>query len=229
MNSYIEKTKRIARFAKLNKTEFNKEELMMRLLIARANIIKNAKQKFTILEQLLDDESMIKKWLIIYCVPQQINKVMDIVNKRRIFAHKFTMHENTIPQAKYNHNTEREYLLSKFADGTYECLVAMKCLDQGVDVPPARRAILMASSGNPLEYIQRIGRVLRRYEGKTESSIIDIIVMPSLKDVPSEIRGIEKNIIKKEFFRYEEIAKNAMNNVEAFSLISNAYRSILEE
>lgn len=228
MNDYIEKTKRIARMSHIDEKGIKKNEIMKLLLIARANIIKNANQKYMILGNILDEKNIQKNWMIIYCSPQQINNVMNIVNKRRIIAHKFTMQEGTTPQKKYNNDTERDYLLTKFAEGTYQCLVAMKCLDQGVDVPPARTAILMASSGNPLEYIQRIGRVLRRFEGKTEATIIDIIVLPSLMDVPSELRGLEDNILKKEFQRYEEIAQNALNNAEAYSIISKAYAKLRE-
>jgi len=102
----------------------------------------------------------------------------------------------------------------------------MKCLDEGVDVPPARRAILMASSGNPREYIQRIGRVIRRHPGKKEATIYDVIVSPSLRTGIKELKEIERKVFQKEIIRYEEIAKNALNNADALRMIYNIKNSV---
>ena len=160
------------------------------------------------------------KHTIIYCTPQQIDKVMEIINQKGLISHRFTMEEGTTPNEKYNGLSEREYILRKFAEGEYQVLVAMKCLDEGVDVPPAKIAILMASSGNSREYIQRIGRVIRRYPNKNEATIYDIIVAPSLnRKLPSELKNLEKKIFEKELKRYEEIAQIAINNAEAMEII----------
>jgi superfamily II DNA or RNA helicase len=97
----------------------------------------------------------------------------------------------------------------------------MKCLDEGVDIPPARNTVLMASSGNPREYIQRIGRVIRRCPGKREAQVFDIIVTPSCSNLPEEWRAIELRMFRKELSRCEEIAQIAINNSEALKLISD--------
>jgi len=110
---------------------------------------------------------------------------------RWIIAHRFTMDEGTSPESRFEGLSERDFLLKKFAEVKYQVLVGMKCLDEGVDVPPARVAILMASSGNPREYIQRIGRVIRRYAGKSEATIYDIVVAPSLTHLPEQLKEIE--------------------------------------
>ena len=68
-------------------------------------------------------------------------------------------------------------MISKFDEGVYKALVAIKCLDEGVDVPSASKVILMSSSKNPTEYIQRRGRVLRQYEGKKKALIYDMAVV----------------------------------------------------
>ena len=85
----------------------------------------------------------------------------------------------------------------------------------------------MASSGNPREYIQRIGRVIRRYPGKEEAIIYDIIVVPSFNKLFPEFRDIEWNIFKKEIERYEYIAMNSINNAEALELIYNIKDTIM--
>ena len=103
-------------------------------------------------------------------------------------------------------------------------MAAIKCLDEGIDVPNAHTAILMSSSTNPREYIQRIGRVIRRYPGKEEAFIYDIIVVPSLTNIPLEWIEIEKRIFEKELVRAKEIAKNAINNAEALKNIYGAIK-----
>jgi len=174
LDEYFEKTKSIAqRYSQANDDE--KDNILESLLFRRADIIKNASKKYSALEHILDKLGRDVEHTIIYCTPQQIDKVMEIVNQRGLMAHRFTMEEGTTPNEKYNGLSEREYILQKFAEGEYQVLVAMKCLDEGVDVPPAKIAILMASSGNPREYIQQIGRVIRRYPNKSEATIYDII------------------------------------------------------
>ena len=61
-------------------------------------------------------------------------------------------------------------------------LVAIKCLDEGVDLPAVDRALILASSSNPREFIQRRGRVLRRSPGKYSAVIHDALVIPNEGD-----------------------------------------------
>ena len=58
---------------------------------------------------------------------------------------------------------KRSLLLKSFADGNLDILFAMKCLDEGVDIPRAERGIFTSSTGNPREFIQRRGRLLRNH------------------------------------------------------------------
>jgi len=198
------------------------DEHVERFLYARANVVKNAIEKYRMLEEILEELGKSLRWTLIYCSPQQIDRVMKMLNKRRIVAHRFTMDEGVVPEDRYGGRSEREFILEKFAAGDYQVLVAMRCLDEGVDVPQARVAILMSSSGNPREYTQRIGRVLRRYPGKNEATVYDIIVKPSLGKIPPELKKIEERIFKKELLRYREIAKIAMNNAAALLVIDQA-------
>lgn len=218
VEEYIEKTASIAiRYSKCQDKE-EKDEILENLIFKRADIIKNAAQKFDILKKILDEKNNNIKHTIVYCTPQQIDKVMDIINERDIIAHRFTMEEGTNPKEKYKGLSEREYILENFHQKIYDLLVAMKCLDEGIDIPPAKTAIFMSSSGNPREYIQRLGRVLRRFPGKKEATICDIIVTPS-SNAPPELHNVEEKIFKKELKRYIEIAEIAINNVESMEKI----------
>ena len=62
---------------------------------------------------------------------------------------------------------ERDELREQFAAVALQALVAIRCLDEGVDIPETRRAFILASSSNPKQFIQRRGRILRVAKGKT--------------------------------------------------------------
>jgi len=228
---YVEKTKTISvRYARARNAE-EKDRYLESLIFERANIIKNAIAKYQAFEEILDSLGSSLKWTITFCSPQQIDKAMRIISQRSIVTHRFTMEEDAMPSNEYAGMTEREHILEKFAEGKYQVLTAMVCLNEGVDVPQARTAILMASSGNPREYIQRIGRVIRRFPGKDEAAIYDIVVIPSFDKLPPELRKIEWTLFQKEVFRYEEIARIAANRTQALELIyriKEEYRSYID-
>ena len=179
-----------------DKKVINKDDLE-KLLIKRANIIKNANNKIPELFKILDSLKKLDH-AIIYCSPEQIDIVGNILYQLKIKCNRFTMRESTVPSKKYNGLSERDLILKRFADGEYNILIAMKCLDEGVDVPSASTGILLSSCGNPREYIQRIGRLIRRYQGKKNANIYDIIVKPNIYFYPKEIRSYETRIFLKE-------------------------------
>ncbi|MDI3478415.1 MAG: hypothetical protein PWQ59_1940 [Thermoanaerobacterium sp.] len=225
---YIKKTSSIIKRYNRSDKQNVKDELLESLLFTRAKIIKNASAKYDGLENVLNELAAGTRHIIVYCTSEQIDRVMQILNQRCFIAHRFTMKEGTTPSYQYGGVSEREYVLKEFAEGKYQVLVAMKCLDEGVDVPSARTAILMASSGNPREYVQRIGRVIRRAPDKKEATIYDLIAAPSLnEELPLELRNIEIKIFEKEINRYVEIAQNAKNKGEAFELLYETYKEVL--
>ncbi len=96
----------------------------------------------------------------------------------------------------------------------------MKVLDEGVDIPPARIAIMLANSGNPREYVQRRGRVLRDSPGKSEAKIFDVIVVPRLTERRSlEHLDLEKKIVIRELNRYKEFALSSKNPIYCIRMI----------
>lgn len=174
LNEYYELSSKISKLSYVNKEK--QSEYYKTLLFKRSNILKNAKSKYDCLRKLLrtfEDHDH----LIVFCSPQQINNVLKILKEEGIKSHKFTQNEGTRKSDRFGGLSEREYLISKFDEGVYKALVAIKCLDEGVDVPSASKVILMSSSKNPTEYIQRRGRVLRQYEGKKKALIYDMAVV----------------------------------------------------
>jgi len=219
LQKYERETEKIAKMYYKTEEEKEKENLFSLLCFKRQEIIKSALNKYVALEKILDDSNEIKH-CIVYCSPQQIDMVQDILNKRGIIQHKFTMNENIRPEKKYGGISERSFLLKEFANGTYQALVAMKCLDEGVDVPSAKMAIIMASSGNPKEYIQRRGRILRHSKNKEKAIIYDIIVIPKSSCLINPFsRNLERRIVKKELKRYKEFADAANNTLECLNKV----------
>jgi len=224
---YVRKSKNIAIQLSKNRNIEEREEKLKSLLINRARIIKNAHGKIELLRQILTKLGPSINWTIIYCEDKnQMDMVMEIANELKLISHRFTMREGTVPKEKYHGLSQRDFLLENFAKGKYQILVAKKCLDEGVDVPAARTAIIMASSTNPREYIQRIGRVIRRYPNKREAFIYDMIVAPSLEHLPPEIKKLEQEIFQKEIKRCQYIAELALNNVEALMIIHQKIQKI---
>ena len=107
---------------------------------------------------------------------------------------------------------KRNVLLKSFADGTLDVLLAMKCLDEGVDIPRAERGIFTSSTGNPREFIQRRGRLLRKHEEKQYSYIYDIIVIPATINRVDSFSSMERNLVKGELKRVAYFASLAQNN-----------------
>ena len=214
ISRYESETLKVARAYHRSKDKDEKDQIFTLLCIKRQNIIRNAENKFVVFERILDRLDEVKHCLV-YCSPQQIRTVQKILNKRNIIQHKFTQLEGTKPERRYSWLSERDFLIKKFSEGTYHALVSMRCLDEGVDVPPARIAIMLANSGNPREYIQRRGRVLRRFPGKKHAVIHDIIVEPLLNpDFSRELKDLETKIVAKELKRYREFAYTSRNSTE---------------
>lgn len=217
-NKYRAYTRQIANIVSSKNKNKNKEKLK-NLCIKRKNIINNAEEKLNAFAKILKENKNISD-LIVYCSPQQINKVQEILIKENITPqHRFTKDEKVIKSKNFNGLTEREYIIKNFEEGSYRALVAIKCLDEGVDIPSARTGIILSSTSNPREHVQRRGRLLRRYPGKEEAIIYDILVFP--KD-NSEIGA---KITKKEIERYNEFAYNAKNSFECLKVLKKYYEA----
>lgn len=223
LERYQELTNRITKMAAYSKTSDEYQTRLERLLFERANIEKNAELKYEALIEILRSKHVNKT--LIFVSDTQINEVMYILQENKIMAHRFTQEQGTIPTHKFGGISERQYLINKFKDGTYQALVAIKCLDEGIDLPTAHTAIIMASSTNPREYIQRVGRVIRQSKGKGRAYIYDFILEPDLdrlKD-PALIE-FEKKIFEKELIRVKDMSTNSINNADVLMKINGKLR-----
>lgn len=103
-------------------------------------------------------------------------------------------------------------VLANFANGDIQILLSMKCLDEGVDIPRAEHAIFCSSTGNPRQFVQRRGRVLRRSKEKEKATIWDLIVIPP--ETGSESSIVEKNMFTSEVKRVVNFAALADNQID---------------
>ncbi len=97
---------------------------------------------------------------------------------------------------------ERMQLIDSFNKGYIEYLVAIRCLDEGINIPSIKSALILSSNDNYREFVQRRGRILRLYEGKKIAHIYDVIVLPSISN---------KAFAEIEFRRYYEYSRLALN------------------
>lgn len=103
-------------------------------------------------------------------------------------------------------------ILKSFADGDIQVLLSMKCLDEGVDIPRAEHAIFCSSTGNPRQFVQRRGRVLRKSKEKEKAKIWDLIVTPP--NVVEDAECIERNMFISEVKRIINFAALADNQID---------------
>jgi superfamily II DNA or RNA helicase len=142
--------------------------------------------------------------------PTQISQVMDLIgNDLHLAAHSYVAET---PRA------ERQVLLRRFGTGDdLRVLIAMRCLDEGVDIPDARVAYLLASSSNPRQFIQRRGRILRRAPGKDKAEIIDYLAVPQA-GTPLNF-DVERSLLTRELERANEFGKLAENYEATLALL----------
>ena len=240
------KIRKCISFDKNGKSKLNDTGKM--LLLKRAKIVAGAYSKMTKVVSLLKEQNKEKGIYntLIYCGATTINdpsfnedindeddvKQIDYLRKMikdniELRIAKFTSTETT---------EERKYIKEQFIEKTINAIIAIKCLDEGVNIPSIETAYLLASSTNPREYVQRRGRVLRKFSGKQYSIIYDFITLPrdldtALRLPEDDLRG-DLGLIRKELIRMEDFASDAINFssfVEIRDKIRNVYGDLLNK
>lgn len=222
MAEYVELSKKIVKIMGFH-DEDSQDRLKM-LLLKRKRIIHKAANKLPIFQQIIQQRMSEKgglKYTLVY-VPEG-NKPDDL--GADIFDHSDTISSD--PETEHliddftrivrdldshiivrqftSESTDRDAMLKGFANGEIDVLTSMKCLDEGVDVPRSELAIFCASTGNPRQFIQRRGRVLRTHKDKRFASIHDLIVVPD-NVFDEECYSLEKSLVEGELKRVRDFA-----------------------
>lgn len=123
---------------------------------------------------------------------------------------------------------QRNMNLEMFRRGKLDVLIAMRCLDEGIDIPESRRGVILASTQNPRQFVQRRGRLLRNAPGKERAELVDVLCLPSdLPERASSAYEAERNLVAREMTRALELAEAASNGKyappEALTMIMAEY------
>ncbi len=235
LDEYLDLTSKIKKSIFRNKDgKIELSDYTKMQLIKRARIVAGAQNKIGTLKEILKEYQNDNK-ILIYCgattihdisykeneppkdEARQIDIIVDLVgNDLNMRISKFTSEE----KAK-----EREQIKEDFAEGTHlQALAAIRCLDEGIDIPSIKTAFILASSTNPKEYIQRRGRVLRKFPGKQFATIYDFVTLPiPFEDVDKynlDVIESVKSLAKREIVRIKDFAEIAENPFDSDSLIS---------
>lgn len=216
------------------------------LLLARKRLVHKAANKKHIFEQIINDEFDKRgnlKYTLVY-VPEGLdNDDGDDDHDVHTFDDQDELQENaeelslideytkliravdpSIMVKQYTAKTgDRPQTIKDFQEGKIHVLTSMKCLDEGVDVPRSELAIFCASTGNPRQFVQRRGRVLRLHKQKAFAVIHDLVVVPQVSEEESTF-GMERSFVQKELLRVVDFSVLSDNK----SYTYKALRPILE-
>ena len=234
MDEYIVISEKISKYFNYSKECFTKiDDILTALLIKRKRIIHKAFNKKLEFKKIVEDrfqEQGNLKYTLVY-VPEGNKPDLD-------YSDHFTELDSSFYDEESDHlidqytaivrdlseritvrkftseSTDRDAMLKGFATGDIEVLTSMKCLDEGVDVPRSELAIFCASTGNPRQFVQRRGRILRTHPDKRIAIIHDLIVAPrvghSLKSY-----NMERSLFKTEITRVNNFAMLSLNPFKA--------------
>ena len=226
MDAYVELSEKISKYFNYNTCTFdNPDEMLKRLLLARKRIIHKAANKLPAFIDIIEKrhgENGNLKFSLIY-VPEgnkpdyiggtdDFDKSEDIKDDEdadhliNIYTQAVTEIDERVTVRKFTSGQrDREEILDDFATGKLHVLTSMKCLDEGVDVPRCELAIFCSSTGNPRQFIQRRGRVLRTHPDKKIAELHDLVVVPEVSPNSSSYR-MEQSLLRGELLRVNNFA-----------------------
>lgn len=193
-------------------------------LLERARMIGDAENKIGVLKSLLGQRRD-SQYNLVYCGDaitdgeRSIERVLAMLGTELgLKANKFTNEEST---------EQRRAMLDDFSAGRLQAIAAIRCLDEGVDIPRTETAYILASTANPRQYIQRRGRVLRRAPGKRYAAIYDFIVVPpDSAALDDSAFNVERRLVRKELERVDEFASSSQNAGEALRVLRDIKRRL---
>ena len=234
LDSYNELSKKIKKESRIDEEgKVTLSELGKILILKRARIIAGAFNKIGILKKNLGKYKE-EKNILVYCGATNILSEeadfsnTDISDTKQIDCVQQMMYQELgMKVAKFTANESikerlkiKESFVSK--DGI-QAIVAIKCLDEGVNIPGIKTAFILASTTNPKEYIQRRGRVLRKAEGKEYAEIYDFITLPrhlnEAKVLSKKKLEYDISLVAREVRRMKEFSNLSKNNMSCKKLI----------
>ena len=203
------------------------------LLMRRARLVGSAANKIPALKNVLEGVAPTPHTLF-YCGDgtietdeenQEVSDQSTQMVQRQVEAISYLLHNKAWDVSRFTSREsrrDRESILENFRLGIIDAMVAIRCLDEGIDVPACSTAYILASSRDPRQFIQRRGRILRRSTGKDIATIHDfIVILPEGLENESDYA---KRLIKSELTRVAEFSSLSQNRAEAYELLAPTLR-----
>jgi superfamily II DNA or RNA helicase len=238
MKDYMDLSLKISKFYNSKTDSFKNNPILTALLLARKRIIHKAFNKVFVFCGVLNEHYSKKgnlKYSLVY-VPEgndtndyfetdfysekdETDADADAIHLIDVFTKAVRdIDERTTVRKFISGINERDEILAQFAKGEIDVLTSMKCLDEGVDVPRAELAIFCASTGNPRQFVQRRGRILRNHSEKQFAYIHDLVVIPEVNP-NSDSYTMERSMLKKELERVNNFASLSENSSHTVSVL----------
>jgi superfamily II DNA or RNA helicase len=216
------------------------------LALRRARIVAGASEKLVALRKVIKPYVHDNN-ILVYCGATNVldenadssssddGDIRQIEAVTRILGNELGMN---VAQFTSNENMEtRASIKEQFQRGDrLQAIVAIKCLDEGVNMPGIRTAFILASTTNPKEYIQRRGRVLRKAPNKLYAELYDFVTLPrplnTVSSLTIEQAQRDVTLVRNELARIKEFGRLSQNSMEAYRLIwavRDAYKITDEE
>jgi superfamily II DNA or RNA helicase len=197
------------------------DSILDMLLFKRARLIGAAKNKLPALRTLLEQEEP-SPLTLFYCGDGTVEMPDDSASLRQVEAVSFLLGELGWRSSRFTSTEtkkQRRELLEDFKIANIDALVAIRCLDEGINIPSCHTAYLLASSRNPRQFIQRRGRILRRAPGKDKATIHDFLV--TLPESAVADFDHERSLFGAEIRRVAEFAGLSLNYAQAYRQVES--------
>lgn len=235
LDRYRKLSKKLKQYIVIKNGKMKISEAGKPVIYERTRLLAGAKSKIGLLMELMKDYSNDNN-ILVYCGATNVedddtgeeSRQIDLVTKKlqseyNMSVKRFTAEENL---------KERQNIKTYFAQGMYQVVTAIKCLDEGVNIPGIKTAFIMSSSRNPKEFVQRRGRLLRKSDNKKKAVIYDFITLPRelANVVPADFED-DRTILIGEIARITEFGELSDNPEKARALINEimtAYDSFFD-
>lgn len=224
LEKYRELSRKLKKYVIVKNGKMKISDAGKPVIYERTRLLAGAENKIELLMKLFEDYKNDNN-ILVYCGATgveddktgKVYRQVDYVTKKlqvdyQMSVKRFTAEEDL---------KDRENIKKYFSEGQYQVITAIKCLDEGVNIPGIKTAFIMSSSRNPKEFVQRRGRLLRKSRNKKKAVIYDFITLPR---EPDNIRqnDIEedKTIIVGEVARMQEFGRLADNPEDTDYLIN---------
>ncbi|MBQ2800544.1 MAG: DEAD/DEAH box helicase family protein [Lachnospiraceae bacterium] len=223
LDRYNRITKELKNYMKYDNGKAKYTKAAQVKLFERKRILAGAKDKVGLLKEAMGAYRN-EKHILVYCGATNMFDEDTETNEKQILkvsrmletelgmdVHKFTAEENA---------EQRVTIKKCFEKGMYQVLTAIKCLDEGVNIPNIQTAFILSSSQNPKEFIQRRGRLLRKAKGKDRAVIYDFVTLPRpFGSIHYGDFETDKSIVIGEMIRIKEFSEVALNKAEGLNII----------